>query len=146
MNQRTSDLLSDILEGMFQADSDGVEVISTEDLLSKVEDLNTQIREGSIEDTSLMIGSLDVEALYPSIDARKAGQIVRDRITESDLKVDGVDWRWVLIYLGLTMTPHDKVDQKLTGTLPRRICKAGKKPGKRPTILTANLDQHEERW
>ena len=92
-----------------------------------------------------MIGSLDVEALYPSIDAKRAGQIVRERVTESQLRVDGVDWRWVLIYLSLTMTPHDKVDQRLTGVLPRRIHKPGRK-AKKPTILTASLDQHEERW
>ena len=67
-------------------------------------------------------------------------------MTKSDLSVEGVDWRWVLIYLGLTMTPHDKVVHKLTGVLPRRTYKAGKKPSRRPTILTASLDQHEERW
>ena len=50
MNQRSSDILSDILECMFKADQDGVEVTSTEDLLSKVEELNWKIRESAIGD------------------------------------------------------------------------------------------------
>ena len=60
MNHRSFGLLSEILECMFKADQGGVDVTSTEDLLSKVEELNEQIRGASIEDHNLMIGSLDV--------------------------------------------------------------------------------------
>ena len=131
--------MSDILESLFQADHEGVEAISTNNLLSKVEDSNNRMREGSIEESNLMVGSLDVEALYPSIDAKRADQIVRETVTSSDLRVDREDWHWVFIYSRLTMTPHDKLDQRVTGVLPRRIYKSRRKPGKKPTLLTANL-------
>ena len=51
------------------------------------------------------MGSLDVEALYPSIDVDLAASIVKSKIMESPLKLEGVDWRWILIYIKLTLGP-----------------------------------------
>ena len=67
---------------------------SSEDLLSRIELLNKKIREKKIGSSKMMVGSLDVEALYPSIDVRKAGEICGDRILETELKQDGIDYRW----------------------------------------------------
>merc|ERR1711954_234440 len=121
MNQRISDMVSDILGYLFQADNNNVEVTSTEDFLSRIEDLNQQIREGKVNGDQLMVGSLDVEALYPSIDVNRAAEIVKERVMESELRLEGIDWRWMLIYMTLTMTPHEKVDNRVQGILPRRV-------------------------
>ena len=104
MNQRISDLCSDALGALFSADEDGCEVQSTEDLLSRINELNRQIREKDVNSSSMMVGSLDVEALYPSINVKRAGEICRDKVTKSDLQIEGIDYRWGLIYLALTAT------------------------------------------
>ena len=55
------------------------------------------------------------------------------------MKVEGVDWRWVLLYLTLTMSKLEQVDAKVQGLLPRRNSRRGRPP----TILTAHLEEGE---
>ena len=61
INQRISDLTRDILMSLFKAETTS-ESSSTEDFLSKIEDVNARIISGEIKPRSLMIGSLDLEA------------------------------------------------------------------------------------
>ena len=88
-----------------------------------------------------MVGSLDVEALYPSINVKRAGEICRDKVNESKLKMEGIDYRWGLVYIALTATPAEKVDLGLQGILPRKLRKR-----KAPTIKTVEEDDKRERW
>ena len=60
--------LNDVLTGVFRSEQNSAEVVSTEDMLACVECMNDKIRKGEIKPKSLMVGSLDVAALYPSID------------------------------------------------------------------------------
>ena len=62
-NQRLSDLLSDIMGVTFKLE-ETIESVSTEDLLSKIEALNSRIEDGEVSPKKLIIGSLDVESLY----------------------------------------------------------------------------------
>ena len=94
MNQRISDVFLDLLTYLFMSEQETAEVISTEDFLSKIEAFNDKIRQGKTNDEEIMVGSLDVEALYPSIDVDLAASIVKAKIMESPLKMEGVDWRW----------------------------------------------------
>ena len=91
INQRVSDLLSDFLYALFQSE-ENMECKSTENFIYKICRLNESIREEKIKAPRLMIGSLDVEALYPSTDVRKAAEIVKNRILKSQLKVNNVDY------------------------------------------------------
>ena len=130
-------------------DSDSTEeLISSEDFLSIVEETNELIKDGKINSEDLVIGSLDVENLYGSINVNKASEVVRERALRTNLKVENMDWRWALIYLALTLTPHEIVDQKLQQVVPKRMKqKNGRKaPGKPPTILTVEVDSMKERW
>ena len=117
------------------------ECTSREDYISRIEDLNKEIREGEIDSSKLMVGSLDVEALYPSIRVKEATEIIRKKMENTDVKVDGVDYRWALIYLKLTCTKAEIVDNNLQGILPRKI-----KKGRKATILTVEEDARTERW
>ena len=55
---------------------------------------------------------------------------------------DGIDYRWALVYLALTCTNRDKVDNNLQDVIPRRL----RKHGSSPTVLTAEVDEKRERW
>ena len=59
--------------------------------------------------------------MYPSVDTKKAAKICRDRVIDSKMEIEGVDYRWATIYLKLTMTPVEIVDAKVQGILPRKI-------------------------
>ena len=108
MNQRVSDLTTDILQTLFKHE-ETCEATSTEDFLSKVEDINEKINRGEVLPESMVVGSLDVEALYPSIKTMEAGRIARDCIQKSSLKLEGIDYRWALVYLALTMSNAEKI-------------------------------------
>ena len=50
-----------------------------------------------------MVGSLDVVALYPSIDQLEGPKIVVQEIRSSGLKFEGVDMHLLGVYLGTLM-------------------------------------------
>ena len=53
---------------------------------------------------------------------------------------EGVDLRWALIYLSLTLKPWEKVNWKLADILPRSSGKSNSKP----TILTVEMDETKD--
>ena len=88
-----------------------------------------------------MVGSLDVKSLYTSINTKVAANKVKERILNSKAQYSGVDYKWGLKYLALTMTPGEKVDaryndSRMLSMLPRRLSKHGNaKPSKtRPEV------------
>ena len=64
-----------------------------------------------------MVGSLDVQDLYHSINVTKAGQICRDRVTNSGLKIERVNYKRALIYLDLTMSPSERVYTRVNNAM-----------------------------
>ena len=63
----------------------------------KIDKLNKQIRSGEVKAPRLMVGSLDVEALYPSTDITKEAQILKQRILKTPMKFANIDYRWGLV-------------------------------------------------
>ena len=102
MSQRLSDTLTDTLQAIYKT-GDTTEATSTEDCISKIEELNAKIRNGQVNSENMMVGSLDVTALYPSINTKHAGRICRDRIKNSPLSIEGTDYKQALRYMKLVM-------------------------------------------
>ena len=72
------------------------EIPSTEDLLSKIEDVNIN------EDLSeCIIGSMDVAALYPSIDIEFSVNRCVDMIFNSEVKFNNINVEELGLYLAL---------------------------------------------
>ena len=109
------------------------EATTTEDCLFKIAELNAKIHRGKVKSDNLMIGSLDVTT--PSMQERYAE-------TKSELSIEGVDYIQALIYLKLTMKPHEIVDAKVQGILPKKLAKDGKNPG----IKSVGADDIHKRW
>ena len=91
MNQRILNTLTEVLGGLFKSEEKTCEATSTEDMLYQVEELNRKIRNMQVNPRNLMVGSLDVTALYPSIDTEKAACICRDKVLKSELQFEGID-------------------------------------------------------
>ena len=140
-NQRINGHLCTVLNGVIETEETN-EAISTEDKLSKIDRLNNDIRSGKIKPGKLSVGSLDVTSLYGNIDSKTAGIIIRDKVITSKTKFEGVNYQWALTYLALTMTPHEKVDARIQGILPRR--KSNKNHP--PTIRTVDQEEKLDRW
>ena len=84
INIRPSDILSDILTPIAKEEGKGIESESTEETLYYIEEANRQIREewerGIESDTGVIVGSMDVKALYPSIQIGRSARIVGEMV------------------------------------------------------------------
>ena len=138
-NHRASILLPDILMA-YNSSEDDHELLNSEEFLHNVEQVNKKITDGEINSDELSIGSLDVENLYGSIDTKTACNVIREKIINSPLKFEKIDWRWAVIYLALTLKPVEIVDQKLQQVLPRKL------NNRKATIKTIKDEETKERW
>ena len=117
------------------------EVISSEELLSYVDDLNKQLEELGAPEEGLCIGSLDVKALYPSLVIKHCAKITHDRIIRSGMKFDNVDLKWACIYIALNCQYHEVVRAGLHPFVPTRRTKSGRPP----TVKTINVDEKNQK-
>ena len=72
---------------------------STDELLREFEKLNEE-REA---DERWIVGSLDVESLYPSLDVVVCSLVVAKALIESGLKFEGLCWQEIALYLKYQM-------------------------------------------
>ena len=76
-----------------------------------------------------MVGSLDVHALYPSLDHRQSAKLVERAIIESEAKLSNIDYRAAQVYIASSLTELEVKDRGLKKLLPRRRARMGRCPG-----------------
>ena len=110
MNGELSETLSIILDGTAIV-LPGKEVISTEELLHKVNELNLALLKGDIKagEGGLCLGSLDVNALFPNLHIPSCAKICSQRVVESPMTLEGVDYRAGAIYIASCLTQEEVV-------------------------------------
>ena len=69
---------------------------NTEDLIAKFNEVNTT---GVHEDA--IIGSLDVKALFPSLNIDHTIEIVGQEFENSKTKIEGINFKEVVLYIAL---------------------------------------------
>ena len=87
----------------------------------------------------------DAEALFPSMSAKKTGEIVRRRIQASPITPEGFDWKVGLVYI--------EMNRHLTGPLgtlkrilPHRRRTGGRAPGMTSKAMMTQDGDLEEQW
>ena len=76
----------------------------------------------------LIIGSLDANSLYPSLDAEESGNICGKMIEESNLELRGVDWKAATKYLAVVIPNKADILASVAEYIPERYTVKGKKP------------------
>ena len=104
-----------------------LEDISTEEVLAQLGEAETAIRDNGLTDT--MVGSLDVRALYSSINHEASAEAVAKFIMDSQVDTVGVDWRAAQVYVASNLSEAQVKDQGLKGIVPRRLKARGCRPG-----------------
>ena len=127
MSSRAGDILSDFLEPLVKVDLPRIEDQSTEEVLAQLEEAEVAIRNDGHCDT--VVGSLDVQALYPSLSQEESADLVEQFVKRSKVSVSGVDYREAQVYLSSTMTEKEIKDQGLQLLVPTRTKKFGPRPG-----------------
>ena len=97
---------------------------STEDMMAAIKEANDSGRIGA----ETVIGSLDVKALYPSLDLDFTIEKVADEFLESEVKIDGVDDEELGLYLSLHRTEGQLREKGLLNFCPRRRNAVGAPP------------------
>ena len=139
-----STTLSELIESVCMAIDKPYEVISSEDMLSRIISCNEKIEKLKVEREKtpsgenikswdwrqefVLLGS-DVSALFPSLSASNTAKAVKTQILKSNIKWRNIDGKWLTLYLKLN---EEKLEYKeLEGIkcfLPKRLGTRGKAP------------------
>ena len=125
-NGKLSHLISMILKEVKRADEDSCE--STDDIMAAIQIVN---EEHSVENgNKLLVGSLDVKALYPSLNIPFAAEKISEEFIESNLEFasESVDLYELGLYLVLTVSNEDLEAEGLKDVCPSRRNTRGRKP------------------
>ena len=134
-NYRASHFISSIIKPVLNLAPEACN--STEDLLSRIEHINKN------EDlTGCIIGSMDVDALYPSIDIEFAVDRCVDLILESGIEFKDVNINELGLYLALTEKQDTLRENNLLQYCPKRTTNKGRPP----TITSSRMSSEEKRW
>ena len=115
---------------------------STEEMLSSIEECN---RRGIEEED--VIGSADVKSLYPRIPVDDAIDIVVQEFDESNLKVEGIDYQELGLYLALTYDREALERVGIGDTCPTRAnTGSGRKPEITGNGIIVNKRRRFEPW
>ena len=132
-----SNILSEILESVANGVENPTEVISSEDMLSRIHQCNMELKEKkrrleeqgdhlSPEDERLLLIGADVIALFPNMTSQRTGKISRDQVTESPVKFENLNCREMARYVVVCEKMTSGVEE-VRRLLPRRS-KDGAKP------------------
>ena len=140
-NGRLSHVLSMILKEVKKQDEDICE--STDDLLSAIEEVNRN----KIGNENLVVGSLDVKALYPSLDIPYTAEKVAMEFLESNIHFEreSIDVFELGLYLVLTMNDEELNEKGLKEYCPYRKHKRGRKPNITGQASN-NKEKRKEMW
>ena len=116
--------LADIIEPVARSRTTVWEAQSTEEVLRKIKEANVILEKEKVQE--IMLGSLDVEALYPSIDQREGPRLVSEEIRKSKLKFENIDYQLAAVYLGSTLTPERLAREGVSNLIPRRKARSNK--------------------
>ena len=67
-----------------------------------------------------MVGSLDVESLYPSLDITRCAKVVSRKLYESDLRFSDLNWMEIGLYLVFHLTEQEMQEERIREYCPRR--------------------------
>ena len=125
-NSKLSHLLSLILKEVKREDEYSCE--STEDILAAIEMVNKgrNVESGK----KLMVGSLDVKALYPSLDIPFAAKKISEEFMKSSTEFEdsSIDVALLGLYLVLTVNEDELVAERIRDFCPTRTNVLGRKP------------------
>ena len=134
-NKRLSNLISTILTDVYTEEP--TVCLSTEELLADVERINT---EGGLDENDI-VGSADIEALYPNLDIDFTIDKVCEVFEDSTVSVEGIDYAELGLYLSLNKTDDELREKELYDVCPTR----SRARGPRPTMTGCGAENNKER-
>ena len=110
--------MSDLIVPVTLMNKKSREAQSTEEVLRAVEEASVKLREERVQE--LVIGSMDVRALYPSLDIEASARIVSEEIIKSEIEYRGVDIKLAGVYLATALSKERQSREGIASLLPRK--------------------------
>ena len=158
-NVGLSEILSELLEGVYKTKEDKVGVISSDDFLANLHQFNKKISDEGLQiydpenvahvsgevPTISMIAS-DVVALFPSMKVKTTARICAEMIVQSETDFQELDLQEMLLYIRMNQDMVSDLRQ-VQPYLPQRRKKGGKcAPGMTNTQIEGPHHSHPSRW
>ena len=151
-----------ILKKVLEKKNDKKEVKSTEELMAKFKEYNSNRSEETGQQVvkSKTVGSMDIKSFYPSICPNRAAEISRSMFEKSDVEIENVNFDILAKYLGKFLT-NEKIDKEDIRDLvytkkPKEKKKIAKKISKKAnrskSLVVRNIEKkkkveiEEENW
>ena len=134
LTRRTSFLLSKLLVETIPPNN--TQCNSTQELIEDIKQLN----KGNIA-KNWIVCSLDVEALYPSLDIKECASVIEQQLIQTDFKIEGLRWTEIALYLRYHLTDKEIEEQQLSDYCPVRTTKIGRPP----TFIASGSDPDIEK-
>ena len=113
LTKRTSYLLCKILKPLLEGEATDCD--STDDLIYQFEKINR----GEVND-KWVIGSLDVESLYPSLNIPKCVEVIKKKLISCTMDFENLEWKEIMLYLRYNLKEEEVVRNGYQDFLPRR--------------------------
>ena len=89
-------MLADLIKAVVKSEELDKECISTESLLSKIEDAAKTVKE---KGRNVVLFSIDAKALYPNINIKRAAKETGKKVMESKAEFKNIDYKAAATYL-----------------------------------------------
>ena len=121
-----ADLVSNLADRFSDAAEAETECDSTEEMCRGIEIANRKVHDmfgdNTIQNTTnntVVLGSMDAIALYPSLRLDQALAICLEMALETDLTVKGADWREMMKYIAVMMPEKEIEKAGMNKVVPR---------------------------
>ena len=104
------------------------------------------VRNKLLQEPDLVLVGADIEALYPSLNPIRTGEVIRKETQESEVTWKGVDWGECLKYLRMNLTPFKARTLGVSHLLPTRKFRKGRSPGITSENSLHKDKDHEDKW
>ena len=101
INAEVGELIGEVIDVLAEEEdreNGGFLSESGEDMCWRFEKVNEELRKEENRGKTFVVGSLDVKALYPSLEVKRSAQLIRELVERSEVRVD-VDKRELKLYL-----------------------------------------------
>ena len=140
---------------MFKSASNngGIEAISSEDIISSVDNLNKFLLKASNDpdcdaktkkniQNAVLIGA-DAVSLFPNLKKDKTAEIVAEELLRSEQEVAGVDWKELSQYVKINSTDSQQMQWNVYQYIPSRVKNQGIEPSRNSMLGTGS---NKDKW
>ena len=139
-NSRLSCFLSRVVNDYADSLNIKTECRSSEEMRAAFERYNNEEEEDVKRQCQIL--SMDVKALYPSMDWKEIGVAVKEMVESCEKDVEDVDWKEVGKYLATTLTKEEIEKEGLRHVVPKRKQETNRKI----TVAYLNNRKNDRNW